>query len=206
MIRPFVLRLGGGRDACVIVRAHVADAVGHPLDVLLDAARHVAERRAVVRPHQGEQVRKAGDLQAQIGARAVGPFVLERLPAHPADVDPVEGAGDRVEARRVDQDVELVLGSAGPDALGRNAFERRLVEIDQQDVGPVVGFIIAALQRHALGAERVVLGHQLFGDRGVVNACADFIAHELGERGVGVQVGHDVAEVTQPFPEAGLRP
>src|SRR5262245_46133226 len=109
MLGPGVL---GGRarlDASVALLPHVAQQVGDPVDVLLDAARDVAEGGGIVRPHQRQHVGEAGDLQAEIGARTIGPLVLEAQPAAPADVDAVEGASDGIEAGGVDDHVELVL-------------------------------------------------------------------------------------------------
>ena len=38
---PFILRLDGRLDASVSMLTHVADAVGDPIDVLLDGRQHV---------------------------------------------------------------------------------------------------------------------------------------------------------------------
>jgi hypothetical protein len=77
-----------------------------------------------VRPHQRQHVGEAGDLQAEIGARTIGPLVLEAQPGAPADVDAVEGASDGIQAGDVDDHVELMLGIAGFDAAGRDPFDR----------------------------------------------------------------------------------
>src|SRR5438876_8876618 len=95
---PGALSFRAGFDAGVVPFAHVAQEIGHPIDVPLDAAGNVAEGGGVVWPDQGEEVGKTGDLQAEIGLWPVRPLVLQPLPAEPADIDPVEGAGDGIEA------------------------------------------------------------------------------------------------------------
>src|SRR3954466_4778816 len=65
----------------------------------------------------------------------------------PANVDAIEGAGDRVEPRRVDDHVECVFARAGLDAGRVDALDRRIGEIDQFDVGLVVDLEIAAFER-----------------------------------------------------------
>ena len=91
------------------VVAHVADHAGHPVDVVFDRARDVAQRG--VRAHHHEHVGEALDLHAEIGLRAALPLVLQPQAVGAAEVDAVEAAGDGVEARGVDDDVEVeVLG------------------------------------------------------------------------------------------------
>ena len=103
--------------------------------------------------------------EAEVGLRAVRPYVLERPTADAADVDAVEGAGDRVESGGVDDHVEFVLGVAGLDAGRGDALDRCLVEVDERHVVLVVDLVVAALERDASGAEAVVLGDQLLGER-----------------------------------------
>jgi hypothetical protein len=122
-----------------------------------------------------------------------------------ADVDAVEGAGDRVEPGRVDDDVEFVLGVAGLDAGRGDALDRRLVDVDQLDVGLVVDLEIAALERHAAGAEAVVLRDQLLGDSRVLDPLADLARDEIGDQRVGLAVDQDVAEIAHPDAEARAR-
>ena len=72
------------------------------------------------------------------------------------------------------------------------------------DVVPVVGLVVAGLQRDPLHAEAVVLGDQLLGHDRVVHPGADLVGDELGELGVGLLVHEDVAEVGQPDAEPRL--
>ena len=69
-----------------------------------------------MRTHRHQQVRKPFDQHAEIGLRAVLPHLLEPHAVDAADIDPVEGAGNRVKAGRIDDDVELALAVAGLDA------------------------------------------------------------------------------------------
>ena len=105
---------GVGLDARQAVVARVAEQVGHPVDAVFDAARDVAERG--VRAHQHQHVGEALDQDAEIGLRAALPLVLQPHAVDAPDVDAVEGAGDRVEAGGIDDDVELVVRVAGLDA------------------------------------------------------------------------------------------
>ena len=99
MLGPLVLRFQGRCDPFVFVLAHEPHQVGHPFHVLLDAARNVAEGGGVVGAHQGEQIGKAFDLQAQISAGPIRPFVAKPLTAGPADVDTIERTGDGITTR-----------------------------------------------------------------------------------------------------------
>ena len=58
-----------------------------------------------MRADNGKQVGEAGSLQAEIGARPVGPLVLERLAAQPADIDLIEGPSDCIEARGIHDNI-----------------------------------------------------------------------------------------------------
>ena len=69
-----------------------------------------------MRAHRHQQVREAFDQHAEIGLRPVFPQILQPHAVDAAYVDPVEGAGDRVEPGRIDDDVEFVLAVAGLDA------------------------------------------------------------------------------------------
>ena len=59
-----------------------------------------------------EQVREAGEAEAEVGARAVGPLVAQRDAVAAADVDREQRAGHRVEAGGEHDRVDLVLALA----------------------------------------------------------------------------------------------
>ena len=75
---PFVHRVGPGLDAFKLVRAHVSDAVGDPVGVLLDRHRHVAQHGRAAWSGDREQVWKAGDLQTEVIAWSRVPCILQR--------------------------------------------------------------------------------------------------------------------------------
>ena len=58
-------------------------------------------------PGDDEQVREAGDAEAEVGARTGLPRVREGAPVAAADVDPQQRAGHRVEAGGEHDRVEL---------------------------------------------------------------------------------------------------
>src|SRR5262249_34926897 len=132
------------------------------------------------------------------------PLLLQRRSIDPADVDTVEGAGDRVKAGRVDDDVERVFGVAGLDAGWGDAFDWRLGDVDQLDVGLVVDLEVAAFERHAAGAKAVVFRDQPLGYDRVFDALADLAGNEIRDQRVGLAVHQDIAEIPHPDPEAGL--
>ena len=164
----------------------------------------VRRRRTALRPGRHEHVREAGHGEAEERRWSVRPLLLQRLPADTADVDPVVGARDGIEACRVDDDVELVLPRGGANASWRDPLDRRLLQVHEMDVVPVERLVIARLQRHTLHAEAVILGNQLLGEHRVVHPRADLVGDELGELGVGLLVDEDVTEVRQPDAEARL--
>src|SRR5271163_4867927 len=199
---PRIFRLRCGGDARVAFFANIANTVRDPLDDRLGANGVVTERGI----GGDKEVRKSGRHQLQVRAHSIGPFFLETLTALAAKIDPRHRSGDRVEAGRVDDNVELVFAIAGLDAFGRDALDWSLLDTDQLNVVAVVSLVVFGFQRHALGAERMILGRQLFCDRGILHARADLLAHKLGEVLVGNAVGHDVPEVAQPFAEPRPRP
>ena len=114
-------------------------------------------------------------------------------------------AGDGVEAGRVDDHVEVDARSLVRMPVGRDALDRRLPEVDELDIVLVVDLVVAGLQRHAAGAEAVVLGDQLLGE--LPDPCTRariFWAMKSLISRVRLRVDQHVAEVAQPDPEAGL--
>src|SRR5438093_257903 len=79
--------LGFGRDDVEPLGAQVGDAVGQPIDMLLDRDDHVAQDARATGPRDEEQVREAGDRQTEVRARAGGPLLAQRQPGAAADLD-----------------------------------------------------------------------------------------------------------------------
>src|SRR5271156_6151377 len=104
-----------------------ADTVRDPLDDRLGANGVVAERGI----GGDKEVRKSGRHELQVRPHPIGPFVLETLTAFAAKIDPRHRSGDRVEAGRIDDNVEFVFAIAGLDAFGRDALDWRLLDTDQ---------------------------------------------------------------------------
>ena len=57
-----VLSLLSGLNTGVVMLEHIVDAVGDPLDMLLDAHHHIGRHRRTARPGDGKKVGKAGDI------------------------------------------------------------------------------------------------------------------------------------------------
>ena len=110
-----------------LILAHIADAVGHPFHDGLAASGEVARSSA----RHDEEIREPDALEAHIVARTPGIFVFYRLTAFSANIYPGLRPGPRVISRRKDDDVQFVLGAAGLDALGDDAFDRRLAHVNQ---------------------------------------------------------------------------
>ena len=65
--------------------------------------------------------------------------------------------------------------------VGRDPLDRRLLDVHQPDVGLVVDLVVPRLQRHAAGAEAVVLRDQLLRDLRVLHPLADLAGDEVAE-------------------------
>src|SRR5581483_9152586 len=194
--------LGSGLDPCVAPRPHELQEPSEAFDAVLSRAGNIAARRMRTEHHQ--QIGKTFRLPAEVGARSIGPNILEPDTARTANVDAVERAGDAVEAGGIDQDVEFVLPVAGFDTGRGDAIDWRLVQVDQQYIVAVVGFEITAFEWHAPGSKTMVLRDQLVGDLRVLHPLADLLGDEFGDCGVGLLVDKDVAEIAHPDAEARL--
>src|SRR6516165_1400671 len=118
-----------GLDAGQAALARKLDQPGHPIGAVFNSTRKVAEPG--MRAHHHQHVGEAVDQDAEKGLRPVLPLLLQRHAVDAADVDAVEGAGDRVETGRVNDDVELVFAVTGFDAGRGDALDRGLVDVDQ---------------------------------------------------------------------------
>src|SRR5262245_53022228 len=114
---PGLFRLGRGLHACQALLPHIANAPTHPFHQRLAAAGEVAGPGSW---HE-EEIREARALDTHIGARPLSKFLLQRLPAGAADLDPRQCPGHGVIARGKDDDVQSVLGIPGFDARGGDA-------------------------------------------------------------------------------------
>src|SRR3984957_12336603 len=74
---PFVLRRRRRFNGGLSGLSHCFDAVGDPLHMLLDRYRHIRQHRRALRAGDGEEVGKAGDRDAEVGVRTVGPLLIQ---------------------------------------------------------------------------------------------------------------------------------
>ncbi len=88
---------------------------------------------------------------------------------------------------------------------GRDALDRRAADVDQFDVRPVVGLVVADVDAGALHADEVPRAEQLGGGR-VVHDLADLPARELLRRRVRLGVGEDVREPPGERADAAVGP
>src|SRR5581483_10968810 len=190
LFRRFGCRLAG-LDAVV---AHMGDAVGNPLDVLLDRDGHVAEYRRTAGTSDSEEIWKAGNLQPEISARPRGPGIAQGHAIAAADVHPQERARHRVEAGGEDNDVKRVFARARLDTGGRDALDRVGAQVDEPDIVAVEGLEIVRVDRRAFrGVGMVDVRERLRGFR-IPDDLADLALDEFGRRVVGRLVEHHVVE------------
>ena len=183
-----LLGVGIGLDPLETLFLHVAHAIGDPLHVLLDGLHHIGEHRGAAGAGDDEEVGKAPGGQAEIGARALGPFFIQGKPAPAANVHTEECARHGIEARGEHQVVAFVLLPTHLHTARRDLFDGRAADVHQVDMGLVVGLIIMGVDAEALAPHRRV-GREQFGDFGVVDDVADLLAHEPG--GEFVEFGQD---------------
>src|ERR1051325_6076940 len=199
VIGPFGDAVCGGLDPRQAALGCEADHPRHPLDAVFGGPGIIA--KAGMRAHRHEEVGKALNEDAEISLWPVCPDILEPHAVCTANVDPVEGAGDSVEPGRINDDVEFVVAVAGLNAGCGDALNRRLVDIDELDVGLVVDFVIPGFEGYAAGAEAVVFRDQLLRRNRVLDALADFLGDKLGGQAVRFTVGQRVAELPHPNAE-----
>ncbi len=145
-------------------------------------------------PVIGEQVRKALDRQAEIGARPVGPLGADRPTAPPSDIDAQDRTGHGVEAGAEHEDVERVLRVANADSGLSDLVDGRLLDADEGDVVAVVRLVVVDVDAHPLGRERVLVRTEDLRKHGIVDAGADLPAHEVGDELVRLLVREQVRE------------
>ena len=127
MVNPGVFRLQRGRNAHEFIVANIAYGVAHPIHQRLGGPDEVADRGGV----DGEEIWETRALDAHVGSRAVGKFILQRLPTFASDFHAVQRPGDGVVSRGEDDDIQVVFGRAGLDALGGDALDGGLAHVDQ---------------------------------------------------------------------------
>ena len=147
VVDPLVLGPLRRFDATQASAAQVADAVGDPVDVLLDGGDQVGEHGGTPGAGDDEQVGEARGAEAQVGAWTGRSLFFEGLTAETADVDPVESSGHGVETGGEDDSVECVLGIADLQSLLCESIDGHLAHVDQVDVLAVEGLVVPGVDR-----------------------------------------------------------
>ena len=132
------------------------------------------------------------------------PFVPQSTSARAPNVDPVKTAGDRIEPRRIDNNIEFVLGLAGSNSRRRNPLDRRLLDVHQPHIGLVVNLVIPGLQRHPPRAEPMIPRDQHLRHHRVPHPPADFPRHKAADRRVRRRIDQNVPEIALPNAEPAL--
>ena len=156
MVDPGVLGLDGGVDRNEVSRPQVGDAVGDPVDVLLDRHEHVDEHGRAARPRDGEQVRESRGRDAEVRARPGRPLVPQLHASGAGDIGAEQRPGHGVETGGEHDDVDGELVGRGPDAGRGDLGDRRGADVDESDVVAVVRRVVVGVEARTLRAERMV--------------------------------------------------
>src|SRR5690242_8753875 len=175
------------------------------MNCVFNTACCVPER--LMRTQSHEHVRHGGHHDTQEGVwlmvRPDGSFALfgitecnEGTVVFAVPLDCIESASDSVKACGIYQDIKLMLlPICSLDSISHNACDRRLLEVDQVNVGPVVHLEIAALEWHASRAKTVVLGDETFCRLRIVHSLTDLVCYKLRVKliclSICVRVGED---------------
>ena len=146
LLSPPVLSFGADLEPGVTVAERRGEQFADPVDGGLEGAWVVRRSRNTLGATNHQQVREATDERAEIRAGAVFPEILQRLPIHPANIDAPECSGDRVEAGRVHDHIQLVVTGDRLDARGRDALDRCVRRIAEVHVRPVVRLEVVRFQ------------------------------------------------------------
>ena len=192
-------------DCRDIVIAQVSNAVSDPVAQAFTTKRHVEQYRGRFRTMDHEQVRKAGDRHAEVSAKALGPSLLQINAVASLRIEAQQRASDRIESGGQYQHIKRVLARFRDNAGRGKSHDRILAQIDQRDVVAVVSFEIAVVDDLPLRAEYVV-GHQFGRGVRVFHGCADFTAHEFGQRRVRVFVQQQVVVAVEQHVQAAVLP
>ena len=181
--------------------AHVLQAPGHPVDVLLDRHGHVRQDGRAARPGEHEEVREPGGHETQVRRWPGRPLVLEGQTIPASDVRSHQGTGHGVEAGGVHDGVEAERLVRRLDAILGDADDRLLTQVDEPDVRQIVGLEVAGIEARPLGTEVMVLRAERLGSFGIFHGRADLLADHLGHdvvrRWVHALVGEDVENAEQ---------
>ena len=206
VLDPGILGSLLGLDALQPIVAQMRQAAGDPVDMLLAAEDHLALHAGALRARDHEEVREAGDHDAEIGARAARPLLLDRRAPIGADIDLLHGAGHGIEACCEGNRIEVVVGVRRAQAVGCDLLDRCAADVDQRDVVAIVGLVIVGIEDEPLRSDRVIIGAEQLRRPRVLDGGADPLAHEVRSRIVGrlvhqeVVVGIEIADAAALLP------
>jgi hypothetical protein len=103
-------------------------------------------------------------------------------------MDRQDGAGHGVESGGEHDRINVDRSLACPDPRRRDQLDGLLPQIDQADVGPVEGRVVAGLQTWPLGAERMVARRERLRGRGILHHRTDVPAQEVGRERIALEV------------------
>jgi hypothetical protein len=174
--------------------AHVLEAPGHPVDVLLDRYGHVRQDGRAAGPGEHEEIREPGGHESQVGRRPGLPLLLEGQAVPAGDVRSHQGAGHGVKAGGIHDGIEAERLARRLDAVLGEADNRLFTQVDKQDVRHVVGLEVAGIEAGPLGPEVVSLRGEHLGGLGILHDRADLLTDHLGHDVVGSRVHALVSE------------
>ena len=99
-----------------------------------------------------------------------------------------DGAGHGVEAGGEHDHVHVECALIGLDAGRGDRPDRLLPQIDQGDVGPVVGRVVVGLEARAFGPKRMVAGCECGRRFGILHDGADPLADQVGRQRVALDL------------------
>src|SRR5208283_87334 len=128
-------------------------------------------------------------------------MLLQRATTLATNIHPQQFAGEAMEARLINDHVELVQSARGFDAARGDPLDGRFAQIDQLDVIEVEGLVVIFFAGTPLRAERM-FRDQFLGYRGIRHALANLLREELGNF-IGTLLGHEgVTVIAEPQREA----
>ena len=86
--------------------------------------------------------------------------------------------------------------AAGFNAGCGDARDRRFMEVNQRDIGAIIGLVILSIHANALGADWVIARAESFGRGRVFHGFTNFAAHEIRRRVIRGLIQQQVAKGT----------
>ena len=119
MIDPGIFRSQFRFNIVHAVHAHVINAAGNPIYMLLNGDHHIRQNRGTAWSRNRKQIRKTVCLQAQESTWTSRPFLFQCLIFTASNINTEQTAGHGIEARRKHNDIELIFFAACDQAFFR---------------------------------------------------------------------------------------